>query len=110
MSRGASFLAGAESGLAVEGAAAREDGGMPAAALTDDPEDTAGAPAPPQLPAARAMMLLLHAILLLVWLGGCGLLLSKAGPVLHELRPHQGLGPTTGVVLRLRPRRCRPAR
>jgi threonine/homoserine/homoserine lactone efflux protein len=57
--------------------------------------------APPQLPAARAMALLvlLHATLTLVWLGGYVFLLSKAGPVLHRPRVRRVLGRTTGVVL-----------
>ncbi|MFC8144021.1 LysE family translocator [Streptomyces paradoxus] len=58
-------------------------------------------PAPPQLPAAGAMarLVLLHASLTLVWLGGYVVLLSKAGPVLHKPRVHRALGRTTGVVL-----------
>lgn len=57
--------------------------------------------APPGMPAACAMTLLvlLHATLTLAWLGGYVLLLSKAGPVLHEPRIRRALGRTTGVAL-----------
>ncbi|WP_369394230.1 LysE family translocator [Streptomyces sp. CG1] len=57
--------------------------------------------APPQLPVAWAMTLLvlLHAALTVAWLGGCTLLLSKAGPVLRKPRVRGALGRTTGVVL-----------
>lgn len=57
--------------------------------------------APPGMPAAWAMTLLvlLHATLTLAWLGGYVLLLSKAGPVLHEPRIRRALGRTTGVAL-----------
>ncbi|MEW2395184.1 LysE family translocator [Streptomyces sp. NPDC046862] len=57
--------------------------------------------APPNLPAAWAMTLLvlLHAVLTLAWLGGYVLLLSKAGPVLYKPRVRRALGRTTGVVL-----------
>ncbi|MFF7768889.1 LysE family translocator [Streptomyces massasporeus] len=57
--------------------------------------------APPRLPTAWAMTLLvlLHTFLTLAWLGGYVLLLSKAGPVLHRPRVHRALGRTTGVVL-----------
>ncbi|MFF6952708.1 hypothetical protein ACFZAD_29120 [Streptomyces iakyrus] len=50
--------------------------------------------APPQLPAARAMTLLV-----LVWLGVSVFLLSKAGPVLRRPRVRRVLGRTTGLVL-----------
>ncbi|MGW3513501.1 LysE family translocator [Streptomyces sp. NPDC000994] len=57
--------------------------------------------APPQLPAAWAMTLLvlLHATLSLTWLGGYALLLSRAGRVLERPGTHRMLGRTTGVVL-----------
>ncbi|MGW6906205.1 LysE family translocator [Streptomyces sp. NPDC054940] len=57
--------------------------------------------APPQLPTAWAMTLLvlLHTVLTLAWLGSYVLLLSKAGPVLHKPRVRRALGRTTGVVL-----------
>ncbi|MES5818435.1 LysE family translocator [Streptomyces sp. RG80] len=57
--------------------------------------------APPGMPAAWAMTLLvlLHATLTLAWLGGYVLLLSKAGPFLHEPRIRRALGRTTGVAL-----------
>ncbi|WP_030607753.1 LysE family translocator [Streptomyces sclerotialus] len=57
--------------------------------------------APPQLPAAWAMTLLvlLHAVLTLAWLSSYVLLLSKAGPVLQRPRVRRALGRTTGVVL-----------
>ncbi|MFF3337091.1 LysE family translocator [Streptomyces sp. NPDC002888] len=57
--------------------------------------------APPGLPAARAMTLLvlLHTTLTLAWLGGYVLLLSKAGPVLNKPRIRRALGRTTGVAL-----------
>jgi threonine/homoserine/homoserine lactone efflux protein len=58
-------------------------------------------PAPPRLPTAWAMALLvlLHTRLTLAWLGGYVLLLSKAVQVLHRPRVHRALGRTTGVVL-----------
>ncbi|MEW2462587.1 hypothetical protein [Streptomyces massasporeus] len=58
-------------------------------------------PAPPRLPSAWAvtLLVLLHAPLTLAWLGGYVLLLSKAGPVLHRPRVQRALGRTTGVVL-----------
>ncbi|MFH8572474.1 LysE family translocator [Streptomyces sp. NPDC017993] len=57
--------------------------------------------APPQLPAAGAMTLLvlLHATLTLVWLGSYVLLLSKAGRFLAKPRIRRVLGRTTGVAL-----------
>ncbi|KUM97335.1 threonine transporter RhtB [Streptomyces cellostaticus] len=57
--------------------------------------------APPQLPTAWAMTLLvlLHTALTLAWLGSYVLLLSKAGPVLGKPRIRRALGWTTGVVL-----------
>ncbi|MFJ3772343.1 LysE family translocator [Streptomyces sp. NPDC090075] len=57
--------------------------------------------APPHLPTAWAMTLLvlLHALLTLAWLGSYVCLLSKAGPVLHKPRVRRALGRTTGVVL-----------
>ncbi|MFD4971593.1 LysE family translocator [Streptomyces sp. NPDC058424] len=57
--------------------------------------------APPQLPAAWAMTLLvlLHATLSLTWLGGYALLLSRAGRVLERPGTRRMLGRTTGVVL-----------
>ncbi|MFE9311109.1 LysE family translocator [Streptomyces sp. NPDC006706] len=57
--------------------------------------------APPQLPAAWAMTLLvlLHATLTLTWLGGYALLLSRAGRVLERPGPRRMLGRATGVVL-----------
>ncbi|OLZ74734.1 threonine transporter RhtB [Streptomyces sp. IMTB 2501] len=57
--------------------------------------------APPQLPAAWAMTLLvlLHDALTIAWLGGYTLLLSRAGPVLQKPRIRGALGRTTGVVL-----------
>ncbi|MER6453072.1 LysE family transporter [Streptomyces sp900105245] len=59
------------------------------------------APAPPGLPPAWAMTLLvlLHTALTLAWLGGYVLLLSRAGPVLHQPRIRRALGRTTGVTL-----------
>ncbi|MFE9174445.1 LysE family translocator [Streptomyces kebangsaanensis] len=58
-------------------------------------------PAPPHLPAAWAMTLLvlLHTALTLAWLSSYVLLLSKAGPVLRQPRIRRALGRTTGVVL-----------
>ncbi|MFI6012129.1 LysE family translocator [Streptomyces sp. NPDC051243] len=55
----------------------------------------------PRLPATWAMTLLvlLHAVLTLVWLGGYVLLLSKAASVLERPRVRRVLGRTTGVVL-----------
>ncbi|MEU6674116.1 LysE family translocator [Streptomyces sp. NPDC046925] len=57
--------------------------------------------APPGMPAARAMSLLvlLHAALTVAWLGGYVLLLSMAAPVLEKPRVRRALGRTTGVVL-----------
>ncbi|MER6983021.1 LysE family transporter, partial [Streptomyces carpinensis] len=57
--------------------------------------------APPHLPAAWAMTLLvlLHTALTLAWLGSYVFLLSKAGPVLHEPRIRRLLGRTTGIAL-----------
>ncbi|WP_432025976.1 LysE family translocator [Streptomyces sp. 1222.5] len=57
--------------------------------------------APPGLPPARAMTLLvlLHTALTLAWLGGYVLLLSRAGPVLQRPRIRRALGRTTGVTL-----------
>ncbi|GGN79932.1 lysine transporter LysE [Streptomyces albiflavescens] len=57
--------------------------------------------APPQLPAAWAMTLLvlLHATLTLTWLGSYVLLLSKVRHVLERPRTRRALGRTTGVVL-----------
>ncbi|MFJ3805902.1 LysE family translocator [Streptomyces sp. NPDC090073] len=57
--------------------------------------------APPGLPPAWAMTLLvlLHTALTLAWLGGYVLLLSRAGPVLHQPRIRRALGRTTGVTL-----------
>ncbi|CAL9334375.1 LysE family translocator [Streptomyces sp. enrichment culture] len=57
--------------------------------------------APPQLPAAWAMVLLvlLHAALTLAWLGGYVLLLTRSGHLLRSPRNRRFLGLTTGVVL-----------
>ncbi|MFI6689543.1 LysE family translocator [Streptomyces sp. NPDC050485] len=57
--------------------------------------------APPQLPAAWAMALLvlLHIALTVVWLGSCVALLSKARRVLEKPQTRRALGRTTGVVL-----------
>ncbi|MFC9278344.1 LysE family translocator [Streptomyces collinus] len=57
--------------------------------------------APPHLPAALAMALLvlLHTALTLGWLGGYVFLLSRAGRFLHRPRVSRVLGLTTGVVL-----------
>ncbi|MFF2653160.1 LysE family translocator [Streptomyces sp. NPDC058045] len=57
--------------------------------------------APPELPAAWAMLLLvlLHTTLSLVWLGGCVLLLSRLGPVLQRPRIRRASGRITGVAL-----------
>ncbi|MFF9559652.1 LysE family translocator [Streptomyces albus] len=57
--------------------------------------------APPQLPAAWAMVLLvlLHAALTLVWLGGYVLLLARSGHLLRSPRNRRFLGRTTGAVL-----------
>ncbi|MFF7356251.1 MULTISPECIES: LysE family translocator [Streptomyces] len=57
--------------------------------------------APPQLPAAWAMALLvlLHTALTLAWLGSYVFLLSKAGPVLQRPRIQRALGRITGVAL-----------
>ncbi|MFJ8083129.1 LysE family translocator [Streptomyces sp. NPDC096205] len=57
--------------------------------------------APPRLPAALAMTLLvlLHAVLTLAWLSGYVLLLARAGHVLRHPRTRRALGRTTGVVL-----------
>ncbi|MEV0174191.1 LysE family translocator [Streptomyces sp. NPDC050803] len=57
--------------------------------------------APPELPTAYAMTLLvlLHCTLTLAWLGSYVLLLAKAGPVLHRPRIRRALGRMTGVAL-----------
>ncbi|MFF3513136.1 LysE family translocator [Streptomyces sp. NPDC002573] len=57
--------------------------------------------APPHLPAAWAMTLLvlLHTTLTVVWLGGYALLLSKARRVLEAPRTRRAFERTTGVVL-----------
>ncbi|MGW5463193.1 LysE family translocator [Streptomyces sp. NPDC003996] len=57
--------------------------------------------APPHLPAAWAMTLLvlLHVMLTVAWLGGYTLLLAKAAPLLQKPRVRGALGRTTGVVL-----------
>jgi threonine/homoserine/homoserine lactone efflux protein len=57
--------------------------------------------APPHLPAAWAMALLvlLHTALTLAWLGSYALLLSKARNVLERPRTRRALDRTTGVVL-----------
>lgn len=57
--------------------------------------------APPQLPSAWAMTLLvlLHTALTLIWLGGCTLLLAKARHVLERPHIRRALGRTTGVAL-----------
>lgn len=57
--------------------------------------------APPHLPAAWAMALLvlLHIALTVAWLGGYALLLAKAGPLLRTPRLRRVLGRATGVVL-----------
>ncbi|MEU7380654.1 LysE family translocator [Streptomyces sp. NPDC042207] len=57
--------------------------------------------APPQIPAAWAMTLLvlLHATLTVIWLGGYALLLHSAGDVLGRPGLRRVLGRTTGVVL-----------
>ncbi|MEU6658793.1 LysE family translocator [Streptomyces sp. NPDC046821] len=57
--------------------------------------------APPRLPAAWAMTLLvlLHTALTLLWLGGYVLLLSRARRILERPRTHRVLGRATGVVL-----------
>ncbi|WP_055490752.1 LysE family translocator [Streptomyces sp. TP-A0356] len=57
--------------------------------------------APPRLPAAWAMtvLVILHTVLTFSWLGSYVLLLSKAGHVLEEPRTHRAIGRTTGVVL-----------
>ncbi|CAL9379362.1 hypothetical protein SUDANB105_01027 [Streptomyces sp. enrichment culture] len=55
--------------------------------------------APPRLPAAWAMTLLLHAALTVVWLGGYVLLLAKDRQVLERPGTRRALGRTTGVVL-----------
>ncbi|MGW1805642.1 LysE family translocator [Streptomyces sp. NPDC002078] len=57
--------------------------------------------APPRMPAAWAMTLLvlLHVVLTVAWLGSYTLLLAKAGPVLHRPRVRGALGRATGVVL-----------
>ncbi|OIJ85726.1 LysE family translocator [Streptomyces monashensis] len=59
------------------------------------------APAPPRLPTAWAMTLLvlLHIGLTLIWLAGYVLLLAKAGLLLHTPRVRRALGRVTGVVL-----------
>ncbi|MFF7901721.1 LysE family translocator [Streptomyces sp. NPDC088817] len=57
--------------------------------------------APPRMPAAWAMTLLvlLHVTLTLIWLGGCAVLLPRAGGVLERPGVRRVLGRTTGVVL-----------
>lgn len=57
--------------------------------------------APPGLPAAWSMTLLvlMHAALTLVWLGGYTLLLARAGHVLGRPRVRRLLGRATGVAL-----------
>lgn len=57
--------------------------------------------APPGLPTAwgMALLVLLHAVLTLVWLGGYVLLLARAGHVLGRPRVGRLLGRATGVVL-----------
>jgi threonine/homoserine/homoserine lactone efflux protein len=57
--------------------------------------------APPHLPAAWAMTLLvlLHAALIVAWLGGYVLLLAKARRVLERPRTRRALGRTMGVAL-----------
>ncbi|WP_418961168.1 LysE family translocator [Streptomyces tritici] len=57
--------------------------------------------APPGLPAAWAMALLvlLHVLLTLAWLSGYVLLLAKAGTVLEKPRIRRALGRSTGVAL-----------
>ncbi|WAZ26025.1 LysE family translocator [Streptomyces cinnabarinus] len=57
--------------------------------------------APPALPAAWAMTLLvlLHVALTCAWLGGCVLLLSRAGPLLGKPGVRRALARITGVVL-----------
>ncbi|ELS58573.1 LysE family translocator [Streptomyces viridochromogenes] len=57
--------------------------------------------APPHLPAAWAMTLLvlLHIALTVAWLGSYVLLLAKAGRVLERPRARRALGRTTGAVL-----------
>ncbi|MCW8380877.1 LysE family translocator [Streptomyces justiciae] len=57
--------------------------------------------APPQLPAAwgMALLVLLHTALTLAWLGGYVLLLAKAGPMLQRPRVRGALTWVTGVVL-----------
>lgn len=56
-------------------------------------------PAPPAHRPGETLLVLLHSLLTLAWLGGYVLLLSKAGPVLHGPRVHRALGRATGVVL-----------
>ncbi|MFE1442656.1 LysE family translocator [Streptomyces sp. NPDC058739] len=57
--------------------------------------------APPRFPAAWAMTLLvlLHVVLSVAWLGACVLLLDRAGPVLNGPRTRRALGRITGAVL-----------
>ncbi|MGF0173826.1 LysE family translocator [Streptomyces sp. Marseille-Q5077] len=57
--------------------------------------------APPHLPAAWSMTLLvlLHAVLSVAWLGSYVFLLSKAGRVLEPPRTRRALGRATGVAL-----------
>ncbi|MET9734829.1 LysE family translocator [Streptomyces sp. NPDC006458] len=57
--------------------------------------------APPRLPAAWAMTLLVlvHVVLTLVWLGTYVFLLAKAGPLLDRPRTRRALGRVTGAVL-----------
>ncbi|MDX3128617.1 hypothetical protein PV367_02110 [Streptomyces europaeiscabiei] len=45
------------------------------------------------------LLVLLHSALTLVRLGGCALLLSKAGPILHRPRLGRALERTTGLAL-----------
>jgi threonine/homoserine/homoserine lactone efflux protein len=56
---------------------------------------------PPGLPAAwgMALLVLLHVLLTLAWLGSYVLLLSRAGPVLQRPRVRGALGRATGVAL-----------
>ncbi|MFI8826100.1 LysE family translocator [Streptomyces sp. NPDC053431] len=57
--------------------------------------------APPELPAAwgMALLVLLHVALTGAWLGSYVMLLAKAGPVLRRPGVRRGLGRTTGLVL-----------
>jgi threonine/homoserine/homoserine lactone efflux protein len=45
------------------------------------------------------LLVLLHICLAPTWLGGCVLLLARAGPLLHTPRVRRALGRVTGVVL-----------